>query len=65
MNRTQSKTAADCSELVVAFAVAANGYTVVLKGGKRIQIPEKFVVTPAVVTYESPRHERDPAVGSG
>jgi hypothetical protein len=53
MNRKQSlKQLPVVVSVLFAFAVAANAYTVVLKGGKRIQIPEKFVVTPTVVSYE-------------
>lgn len=37
---------------VLFIAVGASAYTVVLKGGKRIQIPETFVVTRAVISYE-------------
>jgi len=53
MNRTQIlKQLLVVVSVLFACAVAASAYTVVLKGGKRIQIPEKFVVTPAVVSYE-------------
>lgn len=37
---------------VLLLAAAASGYTIVLKGGKRVQIPERFVVTSAVLNYE-------------
>lgn len=49
--------------LAVAFAVlvplAASAYTVVLRSGQRVQIPDSFVVTTAGITYaEAPRMER-------
>src|ERR1700730_18188702 len=37
---------------ILLLAGSASAYTVVLRGGKRIQIPAKFFVTPTVLTYE-------------
>jgi hypothetical protein len=34
------------------FCVAANAYTLVMRGGHRIEIPNNFIVTPVGVTYE-------------
>jgi len=38
--------------VVLLSAGAVSAYTVVLKGGKRIQIPDRFTVTPGVLSYE-------------
>lgn len=38
--------------LVLTFAVTAEAYTVVMKGGRRVEIPSQFVVTAATLTYE-------------
>jgi hypothetical protein len=35
------------------MSVAASAYTVVMRGGRHIQIPENFVVTPLTLTYEA------------
>ena len=35
------------------LAVTANAYTVVMRGGKRIEIPSRFVVTASTLTYEA------------
>jgi hypothetical protein len=32
--------------------MAANAYTVIMLGGRRVEIPSRFVVTPATLTYE-------------
>ena len=37
---------------VLLLAGSASAYTVVMRGGKRIQIPAKFLVTPTVLSYE-------------
>ena len=34
------------------LAVTANAYTVVMRGGRRIEIPSQFVVTASTLTYE-------------
>ena len=38
--------------LACLLAATASAYTVVMKGGRRIEIPSNFVVTAATVTYE-------------
>jgi hypothetical protein len=38
--------------LALILPLAASAYTVVLRDGRRIEIPAKFVVTPATLTYE-------------
>jgi hypothetical protein len=38
--------------LMVLVVVTANAYTIVMRGGKRIEIPSRFVVTPTTLTYE-------------
>ena len=35
------------------LAITANAYTVVMRGGKRIEIPSRFVVTASTLTYET------------
>jgi len=35
------------------LAVTANAYTIVMRGGRRIEIPAQFVVTPSTLTYEA------------
>jgi len=35
------------------LAVTANAYTVVMRGGRRIEIPSRFVVTASTLTYEA------------
>lgn len=39
--------------LVLILAVAASAYTVVLLGGRRVEIPERFTVTQLSLTYEA------------
>jgi hypothetical protein len=39
--------------LMCIFAVTANAYTVVMRGGRRIEIPSQFVVTALTLTYET------------
>jgi len=39
--------------LICIFAVTANAYTVVMRGGRRIEIPSQFVVTASTLTYET------------
>lgn len=38
--------------LLFALAVMANAYTVVMRGGRRVEIPAAFAVTPTTLTYE-------------
>lgn len=37
--------------LVFLLAVAANAYTIVMRDGRRIEIPAQFVLTPSTLTY--------------
>lgn len=39
--------------LICIFAGTASAYTVVMRGGRRIEIPSHFVVTPSTLTYET------------
>jgi hypothetical protein len=40
--------------LVLAFSVvSANAYTIVMRDGRRVEIPDKFTVTSSTVTYEA------------
>jgi len=39
--------------LVGALAIAASGYTLVLRGGRRVEIPSKFTLTKNTITYEA------------
>jgi len=46
------------------LAVTANAYTVVMRGGRRIEIPSRFVVTASTLTYEAaPGVQQKPASG--
>src|SRR5688572_11442680 len=40
------------SAIVLLLAVVANAYTVILHGGRRVEVPSRFVVTKATLTYE-------------
>ena len=40
------------SAVLVLLVGAANAYTVIMHGGRRVEIPSRFVVTPATLTYE-------------
>jgi hypothetical protein len=37
---------------IFALVVTANAYTVVMHGGRRIEVPSRFLVTPSTLTYE-------------
>lgn len=39
--------------LMFILAVTANAYTVVMRGGRRVEIPARFVVTASTLTYEA------------
>ncbi|MDQ3819875.1 MAG: hypothetical protein M3362_19680 [Acidobacteriota bacterium] len=39
--------------LALLLSVVASAYTLVLKGGRRIEIPQNFIVTPLTLTYEA------------
>ena len=38
---------------IFILAVTANAYTIVMRGGRRIEIPSQFLVTPSTLTYEA------------
>lgn len=38
--------------VLLTLSVAANAYTVVMRGGKRIEIPSQFTLTASTLTYE-------------
>ena len=38
--------------ITLFFAVTVSGYTLVMRGGRRIEIPARFVVTGSTLTYE-------------
>ena len=38
--------------LVLLLAISASAYTVVMRNGRRVEIPEKFTVTRTTLTYE-------------
>ena len=40
---------------VCILAVTANAYTVVMRGGRRVEIPSSFIVTASTLTYEVSR----------
>jgi hypothetical protein len=41
------------SVLILLFVCTVSAYTVVMRGGKRIEIPAKFLVTATTLTYEA------------
>jgi hypothetical protein len=47
------KRMAASSVLVLLFVCTASAYTIVMRGGKRIEIPAKFQVTATTLTYEA------------
>lgn len=38
--------------VMLFFAVTASSYTIVMRGGRRVEVPAKFVVTSSTLTYE-------------
>src|SRR6266850_857633 len=40
------------SVIILLVCVVANAYTVIMLGGRRVEIPSQFVVTPATLTYQ-------------
>lgn len=40
------------SVIILLLGVVANAYTVIMHGGRHIEIPSRFVVTPATLTYQ-------------
>jgi hypothetical protein len=49
--RSLTKTVSLCV-LILSLGVVASAYTVVMRGGQRIEIPAKFVTTASTLTYE-------------
>lgn len=47
-----SRIASVCVFMLI-LAVTANAYTVVMRGGRRVEIPSQFVVTASTLTYET------------
>src|ERR1700716_283403 len=41
------------SVFILVLVVAANAYTIVMRGGRRTEIPSRFVVTASTLTYEA------------
>jgi hypothetical protein len=41
------------SVLILLFVCTASAYTVVMRGGKRVEIPAEFLVTASTLTYEA------------
>ena len=39
--------------LACAFASAAAAYTLVMRGGRRVEVPERFLLTETTLTYET------------
>ena len=40
------------SVLVLLVTASVSAYTIVMRDGRRLEIPSRFVVTPSTVTYE-------------
>src|SRR5882672_8407895 len=40
------------SVIILLLCVVVNAYTVIMRGGRHIEIPSRFVVTPATLTYQ-------------
>lgn len=38
--------------ILLIFGVTANAYTVIMRGGRRLEIPAQFIVTASTLTYE-------------
>jgi len=52
MFRTRAVQGAAAIVLTFLFAVSASAYTIVMRGGRRIEIPSQFVLTKTTLTYE-------------
>jgi hypothetical protein len=52
MNQAINRMAISCS-LILLFVCTASAYTIVMRGGKRIEIPAKFQVAATTLTYEA------------
>ena len=40
------------SVIILLVCVVANAYTVIMLGGRRVEVPSQFMVTPATLTYQ-------------
>src|SRR6185436_11297453 len=52
MPKLATKRMVAVSVVILLLVGAANAYTVIMLGGRRVEIPSSFVVTPATLTYE-------------
>src|SRR6266550_3367164 len=52
MTQAINQIAVSCS-LILLFVCTASAYTIVMRGGKRVEIPAKFQVTTTTLTYEA------------
>jgi hypothetical protein len=43
---------ASCVAILLLFAATVSAYTIVMRSGRRVEIPSRFVVTQATLTYE-------------
>src|SRR5688572_15496834 len=51
LKRVAVKVVSTCV-MIGLFVVVANAYTVVMRSGRRVEIPSRFLVTTATLTYE-------------
>lgn len=52
MTKCAASRVVSVSTIILLLVVVANAYTVIMRGGRRVEIPSRFVVTPATLTYE-------------
>lgn len=52
MLRTRAAQIAAAVVLTLLFAISASAYTIVMRGGRRIEIPSQFILTKTTLTYE-------------
>src|SRR6476619_549768 len=52
MTQAINRIAVSCF-LILLFVCTASAYTIVMRGGKRVEIPAKFQVTATTLTYEA------------
>lgn len=50
--KSAARRIASVSILTFMMVATASAYTIVMRGGKRVEIPSRFVVTPSTLTYE-------------
>src|SRR5947199_782682 len=50
--RTRARNAATALVLLLALAITASAYTLVMRNGQRVEIPAEFTLTRTTVTYE-------------